>query len=111
MIGLVDVSAASGPDEAASVAAGAGLDAPIVVGAVMADAVGMILVALMWALSLAALAGAAYLLGRWMRNREERRRRPADPAESRRPLSRSTRRSVKRGERRAENSSDLDGYL
>ena len=88
-----------------------GLQAPIVIGSVMADAVGMILVALMWALSLAALAGAAYLLGKWMRNRDERRRRPADPAESRRPLSRSARRSVKRGKRRADNSSDLDGYL
>lgn len=89
----------------------------------------MVLTGVMWALSLAALAGAAWLMGRWMQNREARRRAPAagDDAGSagsgagsgagsagsaggRRPGSRAARRSVRRGKRRQDNASDLDGW-
>lgn len=86
---------------------------------VTADAIGMIAVGLMWAISLAALAGLAWLMGKWMRNREERRKRPLVPAatsqqgpqDAQAAMSRGTKRSVKKGQRRQENASDLDGYL
>lgn len=85
----------------------------------------MVLTGVMWALSLAALAGAAWLMGRWMQNREARRRAPAagddagtagsaagsaGSAGGRRPGSRAARRSVRRGKRRQDNASDLDGW-
>ncbi|GAB3179359.1 hypothetical protein GCM10027060_06930 [Nesterenkonia halophila] len=75
----------------------------------------MVLTGVMWALSLAALAGAAWLMGRWMQNREARRRAPAEGDDAgttggRRPGSRAARRSVRRGKRRQDNASDLDGW-
>lgn len=76
------------------------------------DLIGMALIAVMWVLSLAALAGAAWLMGRWFKRREERMRRPADPAQD--PwssLSRTQQRSVKRGQTRRNNASDFDGYV
>lgn len=75
----------------------------------IADAVGMAAVGLMWALSLAALAGLAFLMGKWLKNREERLKRPADPQQRR--YNRKTLRSVKKGHRRSNNASDLDGYV
>lgn len=77
----------------------------------IADAVSMVLVGVMWALSLAVLAGVAYLMGKWMRNREERRKRPAAPQDSRPAMSRKAMRSVKKAQRRSDNASDLDGYV
>lgn len=77
---------------------------------VVADSVGMVLVGLMWALSLVALAGAAHLIGKWLRNREERQKRPLE-RETGPVLDRKTLRGVRRGQRRADNASDLDGYL
>lgn len=77
-----------------------------------ADLVGLVLIGLMWVLSLAALAGAAWLMGRWFKRREERMRRPADPQQD--PwgsLSRSQQRSVRRGKTRQDNASDFDGYV
>ena len=77
---------------------------------VVADSVGMLFVGLMWALSLAALAGAAHLIGKWLRNREERAKRPL-PREGGPILDRKTLRGVKKAQRRADNASDLDGYV
>ncbi len=79
--------------------------------AFVAESVGFVLVGLMWALSLAALAGLAHLLGKWMRNREERRKRPLAPQDDSPAMSRETQRSVRKGKRRQDNASDLDGYL
>ncbi|MFD5822001.1 hypothetical protein [Nesterenkonia xinjiangensis] len=81
-----------------------------------ADLIGLALIGLMWALSLAALAGLAWVLGRWMRNREQRRKHPAAggqdaSAKGHAPTSRRTRRSVRRGRRRQDNASDLDGWV
>ncbi|GAB3192505.1 hypothetical protein [Nesterenkonia suensis] len=86
-----------------------------------ADLIGLAAIGLMWALSLAALAGLAWLLGRWMRNREERRKRPAalgDGAAQETSRQRTsartswrTRRSIRRGRRRQDNASDLDGWV
>ena len=80
-------------------------------GTFVAESVGFLLVGLMWALSLAALAGVAYLLGKWMRNREERRKRPLAPNDDSSVVSRATLRSVRKGKRRQDNASDLDGYV
>lgn len=85
---------------------------PYAASAAWGDFIGLVLIAAMWALSLAALAGAAYLMGRWFKRREERLKRPADPEHS--PwssLSRSQKRSVRRGKTRRDNASDLDGYV
>ncbi|WP_010524448.1 hypothetical protein [Nesterenkonia sp. F] len=87
-------------------------------GSAAGDALLMVLTGVMWALSLAALAGIAWLMGRWMQNREARRRAPAEDGSAgrtsavrgRRPGSRAARRSVRRGKRRQDNASDLDGW-
>lgn len=83
----------------------------IATDAFIADSVGLLLVGLMWALSLAALAGLAYVLGKWMRNREERRKRPLAPDDDAPVMSRETHRSVRKAKRRQDNASDLDGYI
>ncbi|WP_120004539.1 hypothetical protein [Nesterenkonia muleiensis] len=77
----------------------------------VADAVSMVLVGVMWVLSLAVLAGVAYVMGKWLRNREERRKRPAVPQDFQPAMSRTTMRSVKKAQRRSDNASDLDGYV